>query len=403
MAVPRVFDIVVAGGGIAGSCFAGIMARAGFGVLLVEREARYRDRVRGEATWPWGVAEARRCGLMDVYERAGSIEIVGVGQYEDRQRVSDYRWAEDSIDQLPEIGFGHTRMQEAAFAWATEHGATPLRPAKVERIQFEPKPRVTIQHDGAEIDVRTRLVVGADGKHSGLRRYTGGETHTDVETSRFGGVLLTGVEWETYTDDFESYPGWTVNWFPISTQHTRLYLRMPAEQLLASGVTHSFDTLIELASTGTPERWLEGATQAGPIAFFPNADVWTTRVAGDAITLIGDAAGSVDPCQGHGTSLLMRDIRELSEALLAEADWQQAIDGYAERRNAYYDVLHAYDLWGTSISHTTGPEGERFRARYERAKAADPALGGWNLIEARGPDGLVPDEAARRHYFGEDL
>jgi 2-polyprenyl-6-methoxyphenol hydroxylase-like FAD-dependent oxidoreductase len=87
MAVPRVFDIVVAGGGIAGSCFAGVMARAGFGVLLVEREARYRDRVRGEASWPWGVAEARRCGLLEAYERAEAIDILGVGRYSNRERI----------------------------------------------------------------------------------------------------------------------------------------------------------------------------------------------------------------------------------------------------------------------------------------------------------------------------
>ena len=49
------------------------------------------------------------------------------------------------------------------------------------------------------------------------------------------------------------------------------------------------------------------------------------------VTLIGDAAGSVDPTQGHGTSLLMRDIRELSEALRDDRDWQRAIGAYAER------------------------------------------------------------------------
>jgi 2-polyprenyl-6-methoxyphenol hydroxylase-like FAD-dependent oxidoreductase len=121
------------------------------------------------------------------------------------------------------------------------------------------------------------------------------------------------------------------------------------------------------------------------------------------VTLIGDAAGSVDPTQGHGTSLLMRDIRELSEALRDDRDWQHAIDGYAERRTAYYDVLHAYDDRSVSVSRDRGPAADRVGEQNARAEEADPALGGWNLIEARGPAGLVPDEAARRHYFGEDL
>ena len=56
MAVSRTYDVIIAGGGIAGSSLAGILARAGLGVLLIEREARYRDRIRGELTMPWGVA-----------------------------------------------------------------------------------------------------------------------------------------------------------------------------------------------------------------------------------------------------------------------------------------------------------------------------------------------------------
>ena len=57
------YDVIVIGGGIAGSCIAGILARNGHGVLVVEKEATFRDRIRGEGTWPWGVVEARRAGL----------------------------------------------------------------------------------------------------------------------------------------------------------------------------------------------------------------------------------------------------------------------------------------------------------------------------------------------------
>ena len=59
------FDVVIVGGGIAGSSLAGILARAGLEVAVVEREAKFRDRVRGEFTWPWGVREAERAGLQE--------------------------------------------------------------------------------------------------------------------------------------------------------------------------------------------------------------------------------------------------------------------------------------------------------------------------------------------------
>ena len=59
------FDAITVGGGLAGSTFAAKLTRAGHQVLVLERETRFKDRVRGENMLPWGVAAARRLGLVD--------------------------------------------------------------------------------------------------------------------------------------------------------------------------------------------------------------------------------------------------------------------------------------------------------------------------------------------------
>ena len=54
------FDLIVVGGGIAGSALARSLTLNGLKVLIVERERQFIDRVRGEAMAPWGVPDTRR-------------------------------------------------------------------------------------------------------------------------------------------------------------------------------------------------------------------------------------------------------------------------------------------------------------------------------------------------------
>jgi 2-polyprenyl-6-methoxyphenol hydroxylase-like FAD-dependent oxidoreductase len=129
----------------------------------------------------------------------------------------------------------------------------------------------------------------------------------------------------------------------------------------------------------------------------------------------GDVAAQASGCPGRPYTrrltsgrrersiLLFRDVRELSELLLAERDWDRATEEFAVRRRAYYDVILQYDRWSNALSAEEGPEADRRREAHKRAEQDDPTLGGFALIEARGPDGLVTDEAARRRYFGETL
>jgi flavin-dependent dehydrogenase len=66
------YDVVIVGGGIAGSGLATMLARAGKSVLVLEKTVAYRDLVRGEWIAPWGVVEAKRTGLYDALAAANN-------------------------------------------------------------------------------------------------------------------------------------------------------------------------------------------------------------------------------------------------------------------------------------------------------------------------------------------
>ena len=95
---------------------------------------------------------------------------------------------------------------------------------------------------------------------------------------------------------------------------------MKVARLRETGVDRSFTAIIDFAAPHMPEGELANVTQEGPIGFFPTNDTWASRIAGNHVVLIGDAAGAPDPSQGHGTPMIFRDVRALSELLLSEPE-----------------------------------------------------------------------------------
>ncbi|MCA9863020.1 MAG: FAD-dependent monooxygenase [Thermomicrobiales bacterium] len=395
------FDVIVLGGGIAGATLGGVLARPGLGVLVVEKEARFRDRVRGEGTWPWGVAEAHALRLHELLCAASTVPLAAVHRYQDQVHV------ETMIDMTadgspPGLAFFHPQFQEAAFTWAADQGATLLRPARTVAFASNGRPALTIATQDGEVTCTARLVVGADGKLSKVRQWTGGESLADPEHHRMGGVLVAGAVIDRAHDNVAWVEGEAVNWFPAGPEMTRLYVEMTAARLRETGIDRSFAALIAFAAPLMPEGALEHATQAGPIGFFPTNDIWASRIAGNHVALIGDAAGAPDPSQGHGTPMIFRDVRALSELLLSETNWESAIRAYARERARAFAVIREVDRWHNAFFEMT-QDALRLQEGHERAKAYDPELGGFSALALRGPDGLVADEAARRHYFGEDI
>jgi 2-polyprenyl-6-methoxyphenol hydroxylase-like FAD-dependent oxidoreductase len=305
-----------------------------------------------------------------------------------------------SIGGLPAIGFSHPALQEVMLTWAGEQGATVLRPAKVVGVVGDHPASVSVTADETTTEYEARLVVGADGKTSGARRWLDAETVTDPEHHRFGGLLMSGVRWD---DSFAwaPSPDNAVGWFLNGPDSCRVYVRLTADRVHKTGAGRSAEAFIRFAAQAAPAGTFDGAEPQGPLGFFANSCTWASRIAAGPMVLVGDAAGARDPTQGIGTSLLFRDVRLLSELLLTDDDWGRAAGEFARQRQDYYAVLHAYDRWTALIEAEEGPEADRRRELNAAAREADPTLGGFATLEACGPDGLVPDEAAGRVFFGE--
>lgn len=396
------FDIAIVGGGVAGASLATVLARAGLGVAVVERERVFRDRIRGEGIHPWGVAEVYRLGLEPVLAAAGANPLPVWQRYQDRVPQEPFVWAEVSTDGRPEIGVYHPALQQAALDAAAAAGATLFRPAKAVAFRGGSAPEIEVEQQGQSIELRARLVVGAGGRTAAARAWTGGTTARDRTHHRFGGGLFDRVALDAGAAHEVTIPGGRIFVLPQGEGRARVYVVGAEGRYGDMQQGHAGERMAAACEELFPEGSFASAVPAGPAGFFPNADTWATEIAGEGIVLIGDAAGANDPSVGQGLSLVFRDVRELSELLLDGGDWDRAVREFAARRRAYHAVLREHAKWLGTLLIEEGPEADERRERVARAREEDPSAGGFALIFARGPDGLVADEAARRRFFAEE-
>src|SRR5262245_28801860 len=126
---PMDYDLVIVGGGLAGSSLGAAMAATGARVLIIERETEFRDRVRGEGMLPWGAAEGRKLGVRQPLLDSCAIET---------------RWwtapndSRDLIETTPSrlgcLNFYHPEMQQRLLDLAVAAGVVLWRPAEVTNV-----------------------------------------------------------------------------------------------------------------------------------------------------------------------------------------------------------------------------------------------------------------------------
>lgn len=399
----RTYDVVTVGGGIGGASLAKVMAERGHRVLVVERERRFRDRVRGEALAPWGVGCARELGIFDLLqEGCGHMLRYWNVHAGGQQLMRRDLWA-TTPQAAGFFTYYHPEMQETLLDAAVRAGAEVRRGAQVTDVRPGAPPRITVREDGATEEVAARLVVGADGRSSAMRRFGRFREEHDPPRLLFAGILLDDVAAPEDVFHHVAAPGvgLVAYVFPQGRGRARAYFGFHKDTGLPRLQGDAAFARFREASEriGVPAAFYAGARPAGPLATFDGADSWVRHPYADGVALIGDAAATSDPTWGQGMSLTLRDVRALRDALLATSDWDAAGHAYAAAHDHHYDVIHRVDGWYADILMELGPEADARRARALPLLAQDPA---------RFPDPPVVgpeaphDDAVRRRFFGEE-
>ena len=392
-----VVDVVVVGGGIAGSAIAAQLARHGIEVLVLERQTEFKDRVRGEAMAPWGVVEMRALGLEDVLVAAGgsfSPTIIGYDEVVD-PAVAEASAAPLAIFVEGVPGFfncGHPQACEALIRHAAASGALVRRGIGDVTLGAGESPTVTFDADGATETVRCRIVVGADGRQSTVRRALGIDLQEVESKAILGGLLVDGVDAAPTGDAIVIGNAGEVHFlvFPRRGGVARLYLARSRDDDHATRGSDKADRFLEPFRRGAfpGSEAFGNASPAGPCAWFPGSDAWTDHPMAMGAVLVGDAAGWSDPIIGQGLSVALRDARSVAEVLVDSDDWRpHAFRGYVQERNERMRRLRIAAFLDTEMRCTFTDEGrERRRAFNESGVFSDPAVFGLNQAILSGPE-----------------
>ena len=328
-------DVVVVGGGPAGLAAAIVAAELGASVLVVEQRALPPDKACGEGLLPPAVRALERLGVLDEIPAAERRAFAGIRFVQ-----------EDGTSAALPLPSGGLGVRRTALVDAMVRRARKLGVAIGERTAVRGVDRTAA---GAVVhtslgDVGARLVIGADGLHSPLRR-AADLTAKSSPLRRF--AMRQHFDLRPWTDCVEVYVDdlgeavvtpvgehainvnfvWDTETFPHPTWET---------------LAARFQTLhARLAAAPT----LSTVRGAGPM------ERLATRRTADRLLLIGDAGGFIDSIAADGLSMAFNSalvLRETLPAILADDASTASLAGYeraARRLFRGYRFVTCSLLW----------------------------------------------------------
>lgn len=336
-------DVLIAGGGLVGASLAIALDGSGLSVALAEAAAPRADLQpsydeRNLALAGASVNALEALGVLDAAVGVQRIERIHVS------RRGDFGSVRFDAVELGLSAFGATipaRELGSALLCRLERcrDLARLAPAEVVGLEtYDDRVDVTLRTQEGERTIRARLLVGADGTESFVRRAIG----IDVERHDYGQCAfvttltidrpLAGTAYERFT---ESGP---VALLPLGANRAGLVLSVPASEAARIGALDEADFIAFVhARFGHRAGRFSRPGKRKP---YPLARALASRTIAPRAVLVGNAAQTVHPIGAQGFNLGLRDALTLSEILRESASRgldvgaSDLLARYAQRRAA---------------------------------------------------------------------
>lgn len=349
-------DVVVVGGGPAGLALSLLLLRSGIRVTLLEKSRSLRREYRGEILQPGGQAVLDELGVLDAARKRGAFPHDGFQLVEGDKVLldADYRRLPAPYNCLLSLPQAHL-LDELLAVCGTFDGFTHLPGARVGALVQEGGQVCGVV--AGEHEVHARVVVGADGRNSKVRRLAGiasvrdeafdqdvlwfklpapEEDRNVVRVRRGAGAPV--LVYRSWPDSVQV--GWTL---PHGGYR----------QIAERGVAY----VREQIARAVPEHAQavhERIRSLGDLSLLDVFSGQAERWAADGLVLLGDSAHTHGPIGAQGINLALQDAVVLHPVLVgavrAKDTGVQALSRFEEeRRPAVTAVLRLQAMQGRAM------------------------------------------------------
>jgi FADH2 O2-dependent halogenase len=370
-------DVIIIGGGPAGSALGTFLARDGRRVMILEKDVHPRDHV-GESLTPSTNLVFDKLGLLEKMNDAGFIRKPGTGWNGPRSPL--WRFIEIWLFEYPIPGgpqpFTYNLERDALDAMmirhAHENGVQVLQGVRAEHVLFEGDRAVGVRAkvaDGWERDLYAKVIVDA----SGRRCLLANQLKMKQKDTSFNQFCI--YSWfEGVTPPPKKYEGFTLFFFlglnqawtwyiPLRHGKTSIGIVMDKEDFQKSGKSHEDFFTSAVGRNRTFTDAMKSARRVRPWWIEGDYSYKIDRFAGPGWILVGDALRFVDPIFSSGVDVALFSSMYAHETITRALESGSEASSFEEYQaritigvDVWYDLISMfYKLQNLLTRYATSP------------------------------------------------
>ncbi len=318
------YDLLIVGGGLAGNCLALALKNSGLKIAIVE--AQERENLQNAALGDRALALAagtvdalKALNLWQGIEHAATpikdIHISDKGHF-GKARLSAEK---EKVEALGYVITARDLETHVAAQITTAENVTLYCPARVVGLMADENAAfVSLKYRNESLNLKAKLVVGADGGNSSVRQLL----NISQQISDYGQTALVTTVTASKPHQNVAYERFTSSGplalLPMGTDSCAVVWTRKTDEAETLMQSNEADFIAQLQSCF---GWRLGELRlSAPRRAFPLSLIQADSMISQRAVIIGNAAHQLHPVAGQGFNLGLRDVMVLAELLLTEND-----------------------------------------------------------------------------------